>query len=91
MSQTMRDRASGSGQDFYPEASGILKAELSRRGVDYQELAHLLGDESAQQLRTKINRGSFSFGFFIRVMRTLGADEVRIGPVSRPTVGDTRR
>lgn len=84
MTLSSQIRAAGTGRVFYDEASGILKAELARRGIDYQGLARLLGDESAQQLRTKINRGSFSFGFVIRVMRALNADVVRVGPVSKP-------
>lgn len=77
-------RASPTGRDLYREASAILKAELARRNVDYTALAAMLGDESPQQLRTKINRGSFTFGFLIRVVRTLGINEIRVGPVQRP-------
>lgn len=62
--------------EFYLEASRILKAELVRRGVSYKDLARLLGDETFLQLKTKINRGSFSAGFFIKVMRAIGAYQV---------------
>lgn len=68
--------------DYYSEASRILKAELVRRGIGYKELAHLVGDESYTQLKTKINRGSFSAGFLIKVLRAVGASQVDLS--SRP-------
>jgi hypothetical protein len=70
--------------DYYSEASRILKAELVRRDINYQDLADLLGDETYGQLKTKINRGSFSAGFFIRVMRAIGAEQLDLRQISMP-------
>jgi hypothetical protein len=70
--------------ELYPEASRIVKAELVRRDVSYKDLARLLGDESYLQLKTKINRGSFSAGFFIKVMRAIGADHVDLSRREAP-------
>jgi hypothetical protein len=69
-------------EEYYAEASRILKAELVRRGLSYKDLAQLLGDESYVQLKTKINRGSFSAGFLIKVLRAIGAPEIDVS--SRP-------
>jgi hypothetical protein len=69
---------------YYSEASRILKTELVRRDVSYQALADLLGDETYGQLKSKINRGSFSAGFFIKVMRAIGAEQVDLRQVSGP-------
>ena len=68
--------------EYYSEASRILKAELVRRGIGYQALSDLLGDETYGQIKTKINRGSFSAGFFIKVLRAIGADEVDVRHLS---------
>jgi hypothetical protein len=62
--------------EYAIEASRILKAELARRGLSYRKLSGLLQAENELQLKTKINRGSFSAAFFIRVMRAIGADHV---------------
>lgn len=66
---------------FYAEASRILRAELVRRGISYKDLARLVPDENYVQLKTKIARGSFSAGFFIKVLRAIGATEINIGEV----------
>jgi hypothetical protein len=64
--------------EYYTEASRILKAELVRRGISYKELAVILGDEGYVQLKTKINRGSFSAGFLIKVLRAIGAPDLDV-------------
>jgi hypothetical protein len=71
--------------EYYSEASRILKAELVRRDISYQALADLLGDETYGQLKTKINRGSFSAGFFIKVMRAIGVEQVDLRRLLVPT------
>jgi len=70
--------------EYYEEASRILKAELARRDISYQTLADLLGDETYGQLKSKINRGSFSVGFFIKVMRAIGAEQIDLRQVAGP-------
>lgn len=69
---------------YYAEASRILKAELARRDIGYKELARLVPDENYVQLKTKINRGSFSAGFFIKVLRAIGSVEIDISEKSQP-------
>jgi len=70
--------------DYYAEASRILKAELARRDIGYKDLARLVPDENYVQLKTKINRGSFSAGFLIKVLRAIGATEVDISEKRAP-------
>lgn len=77
--------------EFYQEASRILKAELVVRGIKYKQLAFLLGDEHYVQLKTKINRGSFSAGFFVKVMRAIGASQVDFTIRSAPKRLGTKR
>ena len=76
--------------DYYAEASRILKAELARRDLGYKELARLVPDENYVQLKTKINRGSFSAGFFIKVLRAIGATEIDIAARSGPPTRSVR-
>ena len=66
----------------YEDASRILKAELARRDISYKALARLVPDENYVQLKTKINRGSFSAGFFIKVLRAIGANVVDVSRVA---------
>lgn len=70
--------------DDYLEASRIVKAELARKGITYKELAKLVPGETYVQLKTKINRGSFSAAFFIKVMRAIGAEYVDLRISGRP-------
>lgn len=74
--------------DDYLEASRIVKAELARKGITYKELAKLVPGETYVQLKTKINRGSFSAAFFIKVMRAIGAEYVDLrASRSTPDIG----
>ena len=70
-----------SGRDPDPnadEARRLLRAEMLRRGYSFKRLAEALsatGPESAdsvQSLINKVNRGRFSFAFFMRASRAMG-------------------
>jgi len=61
------------------EATRILRAEMARRGINYKQLAEALAAlegngsaESVQVLSNKINRGRFSFAFFLRAIKAMG-------------------
>lgn len=62
------------------EAKALLKAELSRAGVTYQELAHRLEmigvEDNPPAISSKISRGKFTFVFFLQCMTALGAQRV---------------
>ena len=70
-------------QDWKASAKNILKAELARKGVDYETLAQKLQaigvDESYNSINTKINRGAFTFSFFLQCMEAIGVNNVRLG------------
>jgi hypothetical protein len=63
--------------NWQKKATNILKAEITRRGLSYDELQEKLAiigvEETANSLNVKINRGSFSFLFFLQVMQAIGA------------------
>ena len=68
--------------EWRAQAAQILKAELSRHGVKYAELRERLAalgiEESYGGLATKINRGKFSFTFFLQCMQTLRKTEIKL-------------
>jgi 3-mercaptopyruvate sulfurtransferase SseA len=68
--------------DWQAMVKGILKAEMKRRNVTYEQLAKRLGEvgvrENAQNLRTKVSRGGFSAVFFVQCLRAIGCREVRL-------------
>lgn len=64
------------------KATNMIKAELTRRGIGYDELQEKLTalgiEETANSINVKINRGSFSFVFFLQVMKAIGAKTLRL-------------
>ncbi len=63
-------------------ATKVLKAELARAGVNYEELIRRLKEngieESYKGISAKVNRGTFSFTFFMQCMMALGKTEIRL-------------
>ena len=63
-------------------ATNLLKVELARAGIGYDELIKLLDaigvQESYKGLAAKINRGTFSLVFFAQCMKALGVKSVRL-------------
>jgi hypothetical protein len=72
---------------FADEAKRILKSEMERRGYSFKRLAAALeadGDgsgESVQTLINKVNRGRFTFAFFVRAARAMGVSTLSIAAV----------
>jgi hypothetical protein len=67
---------------YQDKAKGILRAEIKRRNLNYDDLAAKLAEigvkESARNLSNKIARGGFTAGFFIQCLIALGAHTVRL-------------
>jgi hypothetical protein len=67
---------------YQDKAKGILRAEIKRRNLNYDDVARLLGKigvkENARNLSNKISRGGFTAGFFIECMEAIGVKEVKI-------------
>lgn len=61
-------------------SKSILKSELAKKCIDYQLLSEkltLIGvNESPSNINSKINRGTFSFIFFMQCMRSIHTDNV---------------
>lgn len=67
------------------EARQILRAEMVHRGYSFKMLAEALAEqqgggpiESVQSLTNKVNRGRFSFAFFLRAARAMGVSSLEL-------------
>jgi len=62
------------------EARRILRAELVRRGLTYEQLAtrlQIIGiDETERSIANKMSRGTFSFVFVLQCMKAMGVKTV---------------
>jgi hypothetical protein len=61
---------------------GLLRAEMTRRGITYDQLAVRLADlgvtDSAVNIRNKVARGGFSAVFFIQCLKAIGCTTLRL-------------
>ena len=78
------------GADWNGLAKRLVKAEMARAGVSYAELTRrlfLMGIEDTEaNVRNKINRGSFSAGFFLECFAGLRRWNVQFGEPGHPFV-----
>jgi hypothetical protein len=64
------------------ETKRLLRAEMARRGVTYEDLVERLAglgiQDTAVNLRNKVARGRFSAVFLVQCLSALGARTLRI-------------
>lgn len=69
-------------RDWEARIKGLLKAELKRRGVTYQQLSEkfaVIGiAESPENIANKISRGKFSAVFLLQCMEVIGCKSIRL-------------
>lgn len=69
-------------QQWENKVKGLLKAELKRRNVTYQELVEKLAalgvTETPENIANKISRGKFTAVFLIQCMEAIGCTVVRL-------------
>jgi 3-mercaptopyruvate sulfurtransferase SseA len=62
---------------------GILRAEMTRRAMTYEQLAERLAEigvtDSAVNIRNKVARGGFSAVFLVQCLEAIGVKEIRLG------------
>ena len=72
------------------DAKRLLRSLMQRRGFTFKSLAAAMEvDEeepvaSVQTLINKVNRGRFSFAFFLRATRAMGASTIDVSAVDGP-------
>jgi DNA (cytosine-5)-methyltransferase 1 len=68
--------------DWHKMATTTIKVELARADIGYDELIKRLADigvhETYTGIAAKINRGTFSFMFFMQCMKAIGVKQVKI-------------
>lgn len=68
--------------EFNDKAKGLLRAELARRNLSYEDLAKALEgigvEDTAKNLSNKIARGSFTAGFFLMCLEAIGCRIIRL-------------
>lgn len=64
------------------QASSLIKTELAKKDIGYDELSELLGKvdafDSAGNIASKLSRGTFSFVFALQVFKALGLKNLRL-------------
>ncbi|WP_287305740.1 DUF6471 domain-containing protein [Mesorhizobium sp.] len=64
---------------------GILRAEMTRRGITYDQLAEKLKEvgveDTAVNIRNKVARGGFSAVFFVQCLRAIGAKHIDVSDI----------
>ena len=63
-------------------AKNLLKSELKKRGISYEQLHEKLAamgvNEAVNNINRKINRGSFQFIFFLQCAAAIGIKNLRL-------------
>lgn len=64
------------------KVKGLLKAELKRRNVTYQQLAEKLAtiglNETPENIANKISRGKFSAVFLVQCLEVIGVTNIHL-------------
>lgn len=68
--------------EFNDKAKGLLRAEMARRNLSYEDLAKALEgigvEDTAKNLSNKIARGAFTAGFFLMCLEAIGCRTLRL-------------
>jgi len=69
-------------QNWEAKVKGLLKAELKRRDITYQELAQKLATagivETPENIANKISRGKFSAMFLVQCLEVIGCQTISL-------------
>ncbi len=72
----------GVDKEYQAKAKGLLRAEMARRNLSYEELAEKLKgigiEESPKNLSNKIGRGSFTAGFLLQCLEAMDCTSLRL-------------
>lgn len=68
--------------DWADDVKRLLRAEMARRGVTYDQLSEKLAaigiDDSSVNIRNKVARGKFTAAFLVQCLTAMGARSLRI-------------
>lgn len=67
-------------EEWHDLVKGMLKGELKRRNLTYDQLSAKLAEigvqETSRNLRNKVSRGGFSAVFFVQCLRAMGCERL---------------
>ncbi len=70
------------GDEWHDLVKGMLRAEMTRRSITYDQLSAKLAEigvnEQPKSLRNKVARGGFSAVFFVQCLRAIGVNSIQI-------------
>jgi hypothetical protein len=68
--------------DWNNKAKAMIKVELAKKDIGYEELEQLLLDigvvENKSNITNKLNRGKFSFAFALQIFKALGLKKLNL-------------
>ena len=68
--------------DWEAKARGILRAEMTRRGLSYAQLVEKLAEigvkDDERNVRNKVSRGKFTAAFMLQCLEAIGCNTVSI-------------
>lgn len=68
--------------DFKKEAGKIIKIEIIKQDLDYEQLAQKMGDigidETKANIANKLHRGTFSFAYALQIFKALGLKKINL-------------
>ena len=68
--------------EYADRAKRLLRAEMVKRGVSYEDLAAKLAamgiEETPVNLRNKVSRGKFMAAFMLQCLRAIGVETLRL-------------
>lgn len=69
--------------DYEAKAKGLLRAEMARRNLTYQQLVDMLAKigvkEDEHNLRNKVARGKFTAAFLLQCLESMGCRSLHLG------------
>lgn len=69
-------------KEWENKVKGLLKAELTRKGITYAQLVGKLADigvvDSERNIRNKMSRGKFTAVFLIQCLEAIGTSSLRL-------------
>jgi hypothetical protein len=82
MAFTITENAMPTASEWEDRAKRLLRAEMARKGVTYQQLTDRLAEigitEDEHNLRNKVARGKFTAAFLLQCLEALGVDQVNL-------------
>jgi 3-mercaptopyruvate sulfurtransferase SseA len=69
-------------EEWHALVKGMLRGEMARRGVTYEQLVAKLAEigvkEEPKNVRNKVARGGFSAVFLVQCLRAMGCRQLQI-------------